>query len=77
MEISASTDVLLLLLMQYAFVSISFAYVHSSTHEKWDAIKISNLGIRALMFVLYYSTNTTQQLVAALFNQPNYYILCA
>ena len=29
------------------------------------------------MFVLYYSTNTTQQLVAALFNQPNYYILCA
>ena len=76
MEISASTDVLLLL-MQYAFVSISFAYVHS-THEKWDAIKISNLGIRALMFVLlYYSTNTTQQLVAALFNQPNYYILCA
>ena len=33
MEISASTDVLLLL-MQYAFVSISFAYVHNSTHEK-------------------------------------------
>ena len=32
MEISASTDVLLQL-MQYAFVSISFAYVHS-THEK-------------------------------------------